>query len=216
MTGHVFVARQTEAETPMTLFKNLSRLVAATAAMALLVAPIASADQGRRGDGYRGDKHRSVQHRDHRRSDYRRDDRRSDYRRSDRRHRSDYHRDDRRGRGDYYRDQRRYSNFHRRPVVVHHPAPRYYAPPRVHYSYSSRPIQYGRYYRDGYRSRYNVGGYYAPHRRTVYLSDYHHYGLYDPPRGYHWVRDYDRGDAILASVATGAIIGLVVGAIAYD
>ena len=34
--------------------------------------------------------------------------------------------------------------------------------------------------------------------------------------GYYWVHDYDRGDAILASVATGAIIGLVVGALAYD
>ena len=192
----------------MTLFKNLSRLVAATAAMALLVAPIASADQGRRGDGYRGDKHRSVQHREHRRSDYRREHRRSDYRR-------EHRRDDRRHRSDY-RDRRHYNHYSRRPVVVHRPAPRYYAPPRVYYSHSSRPIQYGHYYRDGYRSRYNVGGYYAPHRRTVYLSDYHHYGLYDPPRGYHWVRDNDRGDAILASVATGAIIGLVVGAIAYD
>ncbi|HAE27496.1 MAG TPA: hypothetical protein DCG58_10075, partial [Hyphomonas adhaerens] len=52
--------------------------------------------------------------------------------------------------------------------------------------------------------------------RTVYIRDYASYGLYAPPPGYYWVHDYDRGDAILASVATGAIIGLVVGALAYD
>ncbi len=47
------------------------------------------------------------------------------------------------------------------------------------------------------------------------IYDYHTYGLYDPPHGYHWVYDHDRQDAILASVATGAIIGLVIGALSY-
>ena len=48
------------------------------------------------------------------------------------------------------------------------------------------------------------------------IHDYHRHGLRHPPRGYHWVRDHDDGDAILASVATGAIIGLVIGIIVSD
>lgn len=46
------------------------------------------------------------------------------------------------------------------------------------------------------------------------IVDYGLYGLYAPPVGYHWVRDYDSGDAILCSIATGAIIGLTIGAFA--
>ncbi|MEL6245098.1 MAG: RcnB family protein [Pseudomonadota bacterium] len=45
------------------------------------------------------------------------------------------------------------------------------------------------------------------------IRDYHHYGLYAPPRGYHWVHDYDSGDAVLAAITTGVIAGLVIGAI---
>ena len=48
------------------------------------------------------------------------------------------------------------------------------------------------------------------------VHDYRYYGLYDPPRGYHWVHDHGSGDAVLTSIATGAIIGLVVGAIIAD
>ena len=61
-----------------------------------------------------------------------------------------------------------------------------------------------------------IGGWYRPHQHTVYIRDYHTYGLYAPPPGHYWARDHHSGDAILASVATGAIIGLVVGALAYD
>ncbi|CUS56093.1 hypothetical protein MGWOODY_Hyp2551 [hydrothermal vent metagenome] len=75
---------------------------------------------------------------------------------------------------------------------------------------------YGPYYRRGYQPRYHVGGWYRPHQHTVYIRDYHTYGLYAPPPGHYWARDHHSGDAILASVATGAIIGLVVGALAYD
>jgi Ni/Co efflux regulator RcnB len=48
----------------------------------------------------------------------------------------------------------------------------------------------------------------------VILTDYNYYNLYDPPHGYHWVYDYGSGDAVLTSIATGAIIGLVIGALA--
>lgn len=199
----------------MKLFKTMSRLVAMAAAAGLILAPIASADRGRDRHDDRREHRRDFRddRRDHRsdRRDYR-DDRR-DYR-SDRR---DY-RDDRRhyvnDRHDYrrsYGHQKHYYRSHRPVVVYRPPPPRYYAP-RSHVS-----IYYGPYYSHGYRPRYEVGGYYgyAP-RRTVYITDYDRYGLYAPPRGHHWVRDYDRGDAILASVATGAIIGLVIGALATD
>lgn len=76
-------------------------------------------------------------------------------------------------------------------------APRYYAPRRAYYP------------------RYNVGGHYIFNDYSRVIYDYHLYGLYDPPHGYHWVYDHDRQDAILASVATGAIIGLVIGALSY-
>ena len=64
--------------------------------------------------------------------------------------------------------------------------------------------------------RYAIGGWYRPHQHTVYITNYHSYGLYPPPPGHYWVRDHHSGDAILTSVATGAIIGLVIGALAYD
>ncbi len=184
----------------MTLLKSFTRFMAAATAAGFILTPVAQADRdrGRGGDrgGYdrRGDDHRG-------RGYDRRDDRR-DYRRDDRR-------DDRR---DYRRDYRR-DHYKHRPVVVHRP--HYYAPrPVVTYSYG---YTYGPYHYSGYNPRYSVGNYYSyGPSRTVYISDYDRYGLYAPPRGYHWVHDHDRGDAILASVATGAIIGLVVGALATD
>ena len=166
----------------MKLLKNLSRLLVAAATIGLMAAPIASADQGRRGDNHRGGDY-SRGHHD--RGANRGHDRRNDYRRGDRHHNK--HR--------YYSPPR--SRAHYAPPRRYY-APRHYAPPRH------------------YVPRYAVGGYYRPHGHTVYIRDYHRYGLYDPPRGYYWARDYDRGDAILASVATGAIIGLAIGVIATD
>lgn len=195
----------------MNMLKTMARLAAIAVATGLIMTPIASADRGddrreHRRD-YRDDRR---DYRDDRR-DYR-DDRR-DYR-SDRRDYRDDRRDYRHDRRDYrksYGHQKHYYRPHR-PVVVYSPPPRaYYAPrPRV-------SIHYGPYYSHGYRPRYDVGGYYGySPRRTVYISDYDRYGLYAPPHGHHWVRDHDSGDAILASVATGAIIGLFVGALAAD
>lgn len=62
-------------------------------------------------------------------------------------------------------------------------------------------------------ARYRIGGRYAYHDRTVIIHNHGRHGLYAPPRGYHWVRDPGRSDAILASVATGAIIGLAIAAL---
>lgn len=183
----------------MTLLRNFTRLMAVTLAATTLLAPVAYADKGKgRGRGHddrggwdrRGDDHGGRSHRDDR----------HDW---DRGH--DHYR---------YRD-RDHDHYYRRPTVVYRPSYDYYYPRSsvsVTYGYS-----YGPYYYSGYRPRYDVGAYYSyGPRRTVYINDYYNYGLYDPPSGYHWVRDNDRGDAILASVATGAIIGLVVGAIISD
>jgi Ni/Co efflux regulator RcnB len=189
----------------MTLLKTFTRFMAAATAASFILAPVAQADRDR---GGRGDRDRGGWERrgddDHR---GRRGDDRRDYRRDER---HDW-RDDRR---DYRRDHYRDDYRRHKPVVVYRPAYNYYPRSSVTVTYGN---SYGPYYHSGYQPRYDVGHYYSyGPRRTVYINDYGNYGLYEPPRGYHWVRDNDRGDAILASVATGAILGLVIGAIASD
>lgn len=204
----------------MKLLTTAARLLAIAATAGMIAGPVASADHGRRGHGAY-DNHR-TQH------NHRRDTRRDHHTRRDHRTRRDrraYRNDHRRHHA--RRDHRRYTQNYR----SHTPRYNYrtnnrryaYQAPRrgysypyngngVTFSYSTGPS----YYNQRYAPRYSVGNRYGYHPRTVYVRDYGRYGLYDPPRGYHWVHDDDRGDAILASVATGAIIGLVVGAIAYD
>lgn len=170
----------------MRLNKSFTRLIAATTAAGLLIAPLAYADRDGRGHGKRG---------------------------YDRGYERGYDRGYDRG---HHREHKRHYRHHYKPSYHYSPPPRaYYAPPRT-----SVTVTYGRsygpHYHRGYSPRYDVGGYYGYAPRTVYINQYDRYGLYDPPSGYHWVRDNDSGDAILASVATGAILGLVVGAIAAD
>jgi Ni/Co efflux regulator RcnB len=50
-----------------------------------------------------------------------------------------------------------------------------------------------------------LGGY--AHRYPV--VDYRAHRLRSPPRGYHWVRD-DRGDYLLAAIATGVIASVII------
>ncbi len=186
----------------MTLLKTFTRFMAAATAASFILAPVAHADRDdRRGKDRGGWDRYDDDDDDHRRR------RGSDYRE----HRRDDWRDDRR---DYRREHYRDDYRRHTPVVVYRPSYNYYPRSSVTVTYGH---SYGPYYYSGYRPRYDVGHYYSyGPRRTVYINDYSHYGLYDPPRGYHWVRDNDRGDAILASVATGAILGLVIGAIATD
>jgi len=184
----------------MSLMKTLTRLVAMATAASIIIAPVAQADRDR-GDRGRGGDHGGWERRGDDRREHRRDDRRDDRRD----YRSDHDRYDRYDRHDYRRHK---------SVVVYRPAYNYYPRSSVTVTYGN---SYGPYYYSGYRPRYDTGHYYSyGPRRTVYINDYHNYGLYEPPYGYHWVRDNDRGDAILASVATGAILGLVIGAIAAD
>lgn len=99
--------------------------------------------------------------------------------------------------------------------VYHHPrGHRYYRYTRPVNLFRAS-IYYGPYWRSYYTPRYHIGGHYHYHGSTVILYDYGLYGLYAPPPGYHWVYDDGYGDAVLTSIATGAIIGLVIGALAH-
>lgn len=175
----------------MRLSKPIARLVAATTAAGLMLTPLAYADRDHRGRGHGG------------------------YERG-------YDRGHDRGHQRGHKHDHKYQHRHYQPPKYHYaPPPRvHYAPPPPRAYYAPPPrssvtvsygYTYGPHYYRGYTPRYTVGGHYGYAPRTVYISDYHRHGLYAPPSGYHWVRDNDRGDAILASVATGAIIGLAVG-----
>lgn len=192
----------------MKLFKIMTRTFAAVATTALLVTPIASADHGRRGDHYRGHNNHNGHHARHHDRRHRAHNRHRRAHRADRRHYRAHRR--------HHRAHRRYHHARRHYGYPHH---RYSSYPHYNYGGSSVTFSYSTgpsYYQPRYVSPYHVGGHYRYHQHTRYIRDYGRYGLYDPPRGYHWVHDHDRGDAILASAATGAIIGLVIGAIAYD
>lgn len=186
---------------------------------------------GHRGDGYRGERgHRGGDHagRRHDGQGHGGHYRDRDHARH-KSYRSGYHKG--------YRDSRRDARHGWTPrhlnTLPRHLAPRHAPPPRYYgksyrrdyYHGYSRPYYrtpryidrpyYNRYPHRYYKPRYTIGGHYRHyHGRTVVIRDYWRFGLYDPPRGYYWVRDRDRDDAILASVATGAIIGLAIGILA--
>lgn len=86
----------------------------------------------------------------------------------------------------------------------------------VRSTFISRPVFANSGFSHGFgaSSFYRVGGVYNFGRNSRVIHNYRSFGLYDPPYGYCWVRDVNRGDAILASVATGAIIGLAAGVFA--
>ena len=48
-------------------------------------------------------------------------------------------------------------------------------------------------------------------RRHVVVNDWHSLRLHRPPRGYHWVRNGNSGDFILAAITTGVILDLMFG-----
>ena len=65
-----------------------------------------------------------------------------------------------------------------------------------------------------FADRYTVGGYYGFGANSIFLSNFGSLGLYAPPVGYRWVCDKGSNDAVLAAIATGAIIAVVSNAIA--
>ena len=195
----------------MTLKSILTRIGVAGALTFATLVPLATADQRDRGHYDRDRGHYDRGHHDRGGYDRGRRDHRDWNRGRDHRYdrgRRDHRRDWDRGRG--HHNPRYYSrNYHHntyRPRVVNR---YYYNTPS--YTYRSRPtVSY--HYNSGYsHPRYSIGSHYNYNPNTIVIRDYNRYGLYNPPHGHHWVRDYNSGDAVLASVATGAIVGLAIG-----
>ena len=207
----------------MSVLRKLAGALAAWALVAGFAVPTASAQRGEQIRGERSltfnrhaTKHRDqgrrhARHRAHDRGHYRKNHGYHDRGRHARRY------------GHAYRD--RHDSRHRRHSVrppVHHFSRRHHRPHYKRHRYA-RPYYRtqrnykprARFHKPRHVPRYRVGGHYGYGEHSAVIKDYRSHGLYHPPRGYHWVRDRDRGDAILCSVATGAIIGLVVGALSY-
>lgn len=108
----------------------------------------------------------------------------------------DWRRDhDRRGDWDGRRfDRGRHNGYYYQNRWYYGPPPSaYYGRPGFRVDY--RQWRRGEYLPSYYRSRYEV-------------VDYRYHHLRPPPRGYHYVRD-DRGDIILAAIATGLIASII-------
>lgn len=116
-----------------------------------------------------------------------------------------------RGHNDHsYDDRRQYQNHHRQDRNEHFDRRHhngynyngnwYYGPPPQNY-YGNQGYNMGYHqWRRGDRL-----GYYHNRYEPVYYGQYR---LRPPPRGYHWVRD-DRGDFLLAAIATGIILEVI-------
>ena len=167
-------------------------LIIVAASLALLAANSAAADgRGDRGrghdDGRSYERHHSSQN--HRSND------RYDNRGYDNRAYENRGRDDRRGSYSHhqsYNAPRPQHNYY---------SNNYYNAPRPYYNGNSY-ASYNRVWRRG-----DYLGHYHSRYQPVYYS---HYRLRPPPRGYHWVRD-DRGDFLLAAIATGIILEVILG-----
>jgi Ni/Co efflux regulator RcnB len=169
---------------------SMKKLAFMALAGATLAAPLAFAPEAA---AHGGDRHGRYDRDDRR--DYRRDRRDRDWDRDDRR-------DERRAYRRGYRDAQRHDRWDdRRYNGYHYEGRWYYGPPPRHWR------DHARYDYRGWRRGDRLPGYYRDRYRVV---DYRHYHLRPPPRGYHYVRD-DRGDFLLVGIATGVILGLVLG-----
>jgi Ni/Co efflux regulator RcnB len=112
----------------------------------------------------------------------------------------DWDRDDRRDRRADRRDNRRDRWDRRRHNGYNYRGRWHYGPPPSAY----RDVDYG--YR-AWRRGDRLPSYYRSHYHRV---DYRSHRLRPPPRGYHYVRD-DRGDYLLVGIATGVILGVILG-----
>lgn len=113
-----------------------------------------------------------------------------DHDRHDRHDRRDWDHD----RGGWERDHRDWDRWYGHDRWNHGP-PRYWG---------------GRYGYNGYNGRWRVGERYPYWRDSRYvIADYRAYRLPPPRPGYRYYRD-DRGDIVMAAIASGAI-GLIIG-----
>ncbi len=189
----------------MTVRIKLTRILAAATLSLAMMTPAAFAQQynGRHSDHHEG--RRGGQH-----------------------HTSHDRRRDNHEHGNWHNDHRRYNSHHdyRNFDPWHGAYPswsRSYGGANIFINRQS-PYWRDRHYQRAYRrpvyssphhthhQTFRIGDHYRTRQTTVYVNDYRYWGLRTPPRHHHWVRDHD--DALLISVTTGAIIGLVVGAFA--
>lgn len=94
-------------------------------------------------------------------------------------------------------------------------APAFADPPRSHRDYDRRDHDRRDHDRRDYRGpnhahkHWHVGGRVDRHDRRYREVDYRDYRLRQPPRGYHYVRDDNTGEIVLAVIATGLIASLI-------
>lgn len=171
----------------------MAALAAATFAAPLALAAPAFADPPRH---ERGD-------RDNDRGEYRDDrDNRGEYRR-DRNDRDWDNRDDRRDERRAYRDGRRDQRADNRWDDRRHNG--YMSNGRWYYGRPGADVRDARYEYRQWRRGDRLSNY---HRGRVQRVDYRREHLRAPPRGYSYYRD-DRGDVILAGIATGIILSVI-------
>jgi len=85
-------------------------------------------------------------------------------------------------------------------------APAFADPPRAHRGHDRGP---DRVVVVKKQTHVRVGGH-IDHRDQRYREvDYRDYRLKEPPRGYHYVRDDNTGDIVLAAIAGGLIAALI-------
>ncbi|GAM99727.1 conserved domain protein [alpha proteobacterium U9-1i] len=159
----------------------MKRIALAAIAAATFAAPLAISTPAM-ADDHRGRHERGWDRHDR---DYDNRDDRRDERRAYREGRRDERRADR-------WDDRRYNGYHYQGRWHYGPPPRHYRDVRYDYRSWRRGDRLPAYYRDRY---YDVD-----------YRDYRH--LRPPPRGYRYYRD-DRGDIILAAIATGIIASVI-------
>jgi Ni/Co efflux regulator RcnB len=164
----------------------MKRLALAAIAAVTFAAPLAISTPAA-ADDHRGRHERGWD--DRRDRDYGNRDDRRDERRAYREGRRDGYHDGRRA--DRW-DDRRYNGYHYNGRWHYGPPPRHYRDVRYDYRAWRRGDRLPAYYRD--------------HYRRVDYRDYRH--LRPPPRGYGYYRD-DRGDIILAAIATGIIASVI-------
>jgi Ni/Co efflux regulator RcnB len=174
----------------------MKRLALAAIAAATFAAPLAIASPAFADDDHRGRHERGW------------DDRHHDDDWDDRRHYRDGYRDGRRAdrQHEYWRRERERERYYdrwddRRYNGYWHEGRWYYGPPPRHY----RDVRYDyRRWRHGDRlPRY----YYDRFERI----DYRHHRLRPPPRDCYYLYDRDRDEYLLVGIATGVILGVILG-----
>lgn len=89
-------------------------------------------------------------------------------------------------------------------------APAFADPPRSHRDYDrDRDHRGDRHDRYDNHKRWKVGDRYERRDTRVRVVNYNSYHLKPPPRGYHYVRDDNTGEIILAAIATGIIAAII-------